>query len=519
MPATLLSELARTSDAVSAARGRLQKAGLLAATLRALAPGETALGVAYLSGTIPQGAVGVGWASVRDLPAPHPGPASVEVRELDATFSRLAAANGPGSQAARRGELQALFARLIEPERRFVLGLLSGELRQGAQSGLMAEAVAQAAGVTPAEIRRALLLAGDLPVVAAAALASGRAGLAQFRLEVLRPLKPMLAQSAADPASALERICPAAVEWKFDGVRIQAHRQGDTVRAFSRTLADVTGRVPELVAGVRGLPAEAVVLDGELLAFRRDGRPRPFQETMSRFGTQGTGEPVMRPADAPADEPLAVVFFDCLHRDGEDLIDRPGTERFAALAGILPPELVVPRTVVTSAAAASDCLEAALAAGHEGVMVKDPDAPYEAGRRGAAWLKVKRAHTLDLVVLAAEWGHGRRTGWLSNLHLGAVDPSGPPERRFVMLGKTFKGMTDELLAWQTAELLAREVRRDSWTVYVRPELVVEVAFDGVQASTRYPGGVALRFARIKGYRRDKTAAEADTIETVRALSS
>ena len=517
MTATLLSDLATTSDAVAATAARLGKIGLLAATLRQLAPAETALAVAYLSGTVPQGAVGVGWASVRDVPPARPGPPSVTILELDATFGRLAAATGPGSQATRRSELHALFSRLTDPERRFVLGLLSGELRQGAQAGVMTESVARAAGVPPAEIRRAVLLAGDLPVVAAAALAGGSAGLGQFRLEVLRPLRPMLAQSAASPAAALARICPAVVEWKFDGVRIQVHRQGTTVRAFSRTLADFTDRVPELVRAVRALPAEALVLDGELLTLRPDGRPRPFQETMSRVGAHrddGSGGGPGDQPDGPGRVALAMVFFDCLHRDGEDLIDQPGEQRFAALRGVLPAELVVPHIIVSDAPAAAACLDAALAAGHEGVMVKDPAAPYEAGRRGAAWLKVKRAHTLDLVVLAAEWGHGRRRGWLSNLHLGARGPGGT----FVMLGKTFKGMTDDMLAWQTAEFLAREVGRDDWTVYVRPDLVVEVAFDGIQSSTRYPGGVALRFARIKGYRPDKLASEADTIETVRSLA-
>lgn len=516
MTATLLADLAAASDAVAATGSRLAKIGLLASALRRLAPAEAALAVAYLSGAVPQGAVGIGWASTRDLPAAQPGPPSVTILELDATLGRLAAVTGPGSQAARRSQLHALFSRLTDPERRFVLGLLSGELRQGAQAGVMTESVAKAAGVPAAEIRRAVLLAGDLPPVAAAALADGASGLGQFRLEVLRPLRPMLAQSAASPAAALERICPAAVEWKFDGVRIQVHRQGPTVRAFSRTLADITDRVPELVRAVRALPSAALVLDGELLTLGPDGRPRPFQETMSRLGAHRDAEPggVDQAGGRRGGVRAAMVFFDCLHRDGEDLIDRPGDDRFAALGGVLPSELVVPHTIVSDASAAAACLDAALAAGHEGVMVKDPGAPYEAGRRGAGWLKVKRAHTLDLVVLAAEWGHGRRRGWLSNLHLGARGPGGT----FVMLGKTFKGMTDEVLAWQTAELLAREVRRDDWTVFVRPELVVEVAFDGIQASTRYPGGVALRFARIRGYRPDKPASEADTIETVRSLA-
>ncbi|HEU5002203.1 MAG TPA: ATP-dependent DNA ligase [Actinomycetota bacterium] len=512
---TLLSDLATTSEAVAATPGRRAKIGLLAATLRRLAQDEAAVAVAYLSGAVPQGALGVGWASVRDLPPAQSAPPSVTILDLDATFARLAATAGTGSQAARRSELHALFSRLTSSERRFVLGLLSGELRQGAQAGVVTESVAQAAGVPTAELRRALLLAGDLPAVAGAALAHGSDGLRQFRLEVLRPLKPMLAQSVADPAAALARICPAAVEWKFDGVRIQVHRLDATVRAFSRTLADVTPRVPELVRAIQALPTGSLILDGELLALRPDGRPRPFQETMSRFGTQEPAAARPGRIAGPVAGTLAMVFFDCLHADGEDLIDLPAEERFAALRGLVPADVVVPHALVADAPGAEACLDAALAAGHEGVMVKDPAAPYEAGRRGAAWLKVKRAHTLDLVVLAAEWGHGRRRGWLSNLHLGARGPGGT----FVMLGKTFKGMSDAVLAWQTAELLAREVRRDEWTVYVRPELVVEVAFDGIQSSSRYPGGVALRFARIKGYRTDKPAAGADTIETIRSLST
>jgi DNA ligase-1 len=346
------------------------------------------------------------------------------------------------------------------------------------------------------------MLAGDLGSVAAAALAAGEAGLEQFGLELLRPLEPMLAQTADDLAQALARTGPAAVEWKLDGARIQAHRLGDEVRLYTRNLADITGRVPELVEAIRALPVEAIVLDGEAIAIAADGRPHPFQVTMSRFGSR-TERAI----------PLTAAFFDCLHLDGHDLLDRPVRERFAALAASVPEELRVPRVETEDAGEAERFLETALAAGHEGVMVKALDAPYEAGRRGGSWLKVKRAHTLDLVVLAAEWGHGRRQGWLSNLHLGARDPGGG----FVMLGKTFKGMTDAMLAWQTEKLLELETDRDRHVVHVRPELVVEVAFDGVQSSSRYRGGLALRFARVKGYRPDKSAGEADTIDTVRAI--
>jgi DNA ligase-1 len=508
----LLEEVARTSAEVAATPARLAKVERLATCLRRLRPDEVPVAVAYLSGVVPQGAIGVGWASLRDLPPPAPAPA-LEVLDVHAAFGRLQATTGPGSQAARRREVADLFGRATEEERGFLFGLLSGELRQGALEGVMVEAVARAAEVPAGEVRRALMLAGDLGPVAAAAVAEGRAGLAGFRLTVLRPLQPMLAQTAEDVAEALDRVHPAGVEWKLDGARIQVHRLGQEVRAFTRNLADVTDRVPEVVSSVRSLPVEAVVLDGEAIALRADGRPHPFQVTMSRFGTR-LDVKVQR-----AQTPLSAFFFDCLHLDGEDLIDHSSAERVAALAERLPDAVRVPRVVVDGADAALEAeafLESALARGHEGVMVKALDAPYEAGRRGATWLKVKRAHTLDLVVLAAEWGHGRRKGFLSNLHLGARDPA---TGGFVMLGKTFKGMTDQMLAWQTEKFLDLETGRDAYTVFVRPELVVEVAFDGVQASSRYPGGLALRFARVKGYRPDKGPEDGDTIDTVRGIHS
>jgi DNA ligase-1 len=352
------------------------------------------------------------------------------------------------------------------------------------------------------------MMAGELGAVAAAAISEGRQGLARFRLVLLRPVQPMLAQTAADLDDALARVHAAAVEWKLDGARIQVHRLGDEVRVYTRNLADITGRVPEVVEAVQRLPVEAIVLDGEAIALAADGRPRPFQVTGSRFGSRLEVEQLR------ATVPLSPFFFDCLHLDGDDLLDLPARERLVALDARLPGSLIVPRIATADAATAGAFLDSALERGHEGVMVKELEAPYEAGRRGAGWLKVKRAQTFDLVVLAAEWGHGRRSGWLSNLHLGARDPA---TAGFVMLGKTFKGMTDEMLAWQTQRLLELESGRDRYTVYVRPELVVEVAFEGVQTSSRYPGGVALRFARVKGYRRDKSPAEADTIDAVRAL--
>jgi ATP-dependent DNA ligase I len=353
-------------------------------------------------------------------------------------------------------------------------------------------------------VRRALMLRGNLGAVAAVALAEGSAGLAAIGLQVGRPVQPMLAAPGDDVEAALRRTGPAAIEYKLDGARLQVHRDGDDVRAFTRSLDDITARVPEVVQAVLALPARRLVLDGEAIALRPDGRPYPFQVTASRFGT--------RRADRTM--PLTPLFFDLLHVDGEDLIDRPGSERAAALAGLVPDRSLVPRTVVADAPGAQAFLDAALAAGHEGVLVKALDAPYAAGRRGAGWLKVKPRHTLDLVVLAAEWGHGRRRGWLSNLHLGARDPAGGG---FVMLGKTFKGLTDAMLTWQTERLLTLEIARDDWTIHVRPELVVEIAFDGVQTSTRYPGGVALRFARVLRHRPDKSAAEADTLDAVLAV--
>jgi ATP-dependent DNA ligase I len=504
----LLDEIARTSAAVGRTRSRLAKIDLLADILRRLDTDEVPIAVAYLSGVLPQGTVGVGWASLRNLPPPATPPPSLELREVHAALDRIAAASGKGSQAARRGELTELFTRTTEQERRFLLGLLSGEIRQGALEGIMVEAVGRAATVPASEVRRALMVAGDLGIVAAASMAGGTQGLARFRLTVLRPIQPMLAQTASDLTDALARIHPAVVEWKLDGARLQVHRLDGEVRAFTRNLADITDRVPEVVEAVRELSVDAVILDGEAIALRPDGRPHPFQMTMSRFGSR-LDVPELRRA-----VPLSSFFFDVLHLDGDDLIDRPTRERIAALDARIPGGLRVPRIVTANAEDADRFLDDALERGHEGVMVKAPDAPYEAGRRGASWLKVKRAHTLDLVVLAVEWGHGRRQGWLSNLHLGARDPA---TGGYVMLGKTFKGMTDEMLAWQTERFLQLETRRDDFTVYVRPELVVEVAFDGVQRSPRYPAGLALRFARVKGYRPDKRAEDADTIETVRAI--
>ena len=499
----LLAELTATSEAVRATPARNEKIGRLAETLRRTEPGEVAIAVAYLSGELRQRQIGVGYRSLRDLPAAA-SEATLALREVDAACEAIGAMAGPGSQAARRDALAALFARATEREQRFLVALLTGELRQGAQEGVMVEAVARAAEVPRDAVRRACMLSGDLGATAAAALAGGSEALRAVGLEVGRPVQPMLAAPGDDIDGALAKTGPAAVEYKLDGARLQVHRRGDEVRAFTRSLDDITARVPEVVEAVLALPARELVLDGEAIALKPDGRPYPFQVTASRFGT--------RRADATT--PLTPLFFDLLHIDGEDLIDRPGAERAGALDALVPAASRVPRALIADPADAHAFLDAALAAGHEGVLVKSLEAPYAAGRRGAGWLKVKPRHTLDLVVLAAEWGHGRRRGWLSNLHLGARDPSGAG---FVMLGKTFKGLTDAMLTWQTERLLALEVARDDWTVHVRPELVVEIAFDGVQTSTRYPGGVALRFARVLRHRPDKAAAEADTLDAVLAV--
>jgi DNA ligase-1 len=445
----------------------------------------------------------VGWATVREVPAAAAEP-TLTVAAVDAALAQIGAQSGPGSQGRRRDLVRALFATATAEEHRMLLGLLSGELRQGAQAGLLVDAVAKAAEVPVADVRRALLLCGDLKAVARVALTEGPAGLAAFRLQVGRPLAPMLAQAASTVDEALAATGePAAVDAKLDGIRVQVHRSGDDIAVFTRSLDDITARVPEVVAAVGELPVRQVVLDGEAIALDGAGRARPFQETSSRAAQRTVATVRLTP-----------YFFDLLHLDGADLLDEPGTARWAALARALPADLLVARTTVSTVDEAKLAFEAALAAGHEGVVVKAAAAPYDVGRRGAAWVKVKPRHTLDLVVLAAEWGHGRRRGWLSNLHLGARDPR---TGGFVMLGKTFKGLTDELLRWQTERFLELATERGDWVVRVRPELVVEIAFDGVQTSPRYPGGVALRFARVLRYRPDKSAAEADTIDDVRRI--
>lgn len=507
-----LASLARLSQAVAGERGRIAKIERLAGHLRSLRSEEAGLAACLLAGELPCGRVGVGPALVAEATGSPPAPdATLSLEDLDRSMTACAEITGPGSQLRRQGELCRLFARATWEEQRFLARLLLGELRQGATAGLVLEAIARAAGVPAGTVRRALMLCGDLSRVTAIALNGGAAGLAAIGLTLFRPIRPMLAEPAEGLADALTRLPDAHLEYKLDGARIQAHKRGSEVRVYSRQGNEVTAAVPEVVELLAPLPAPDLVLDGEVLALRRDGRPRPFQATMRRFGRRLEVDR-LRPQ-----LPLTPFFFDCLQMGGRALIDEPARKRFAALEEALPPQCRVPRLVPRSGEEASAFLARALAEGHEGLMAKDPGSPYQAGGRGAHWLKIKATHTLDLVVLAAEWGSGRRAAWLSNLHLGARDGAGG----FVMLGKTFKGLTDDLLRWQTERLLALALDigdpKRAGLVRVHPELVVEIAFNELQESPRYPGGLALRFARVRRYRPDKGAAEADDIRKVRTL--
>ncbi|GHH75372.1 ATP-dependent DNA ligase [Promicromonospora soli] len=521
----LLAEVAATSDAVSATRSRLAKRAAIADLLRRAATGEPTetdqattieIVVAYIAGALRQRRTGLGWASLRDLPPPATEP-TLTVRDVDAAFAEMAALEGPGSAQARSAAATGLFGAATEREQAFLRGLVAGELRQGALDSVVVDAVAEAAGVPADAVRRAVMMRGATGPVASAALLADDplAALAEFTLEVGRPVRPMLAQSAPDIGAAFEKLgSPDAptelcVDVKLDGIRIQAHRLGDDIRVVTRSLDDITERVPEIVEVVRALPSDRLVLDGEALAIGQDGVPRPFQETAARSATrEATPE-----AELASQLQLSPFFFDVLHAGGRDLVDAPLRERLAVLDEVAAPH-TVRRLVTSDPDAAAEFFAGALREGQEGVVVKSLDTPYAAGRRGAGWVKVKPRQTLDLVVLAVERGSGRRQGWLSNIHLGARDPDGG----FVMLGKTFKGMTDEMLEWQTERFRELQVEDNGWVVTVRPEQVVEIAFDGLQRSTRYPGGLALRFARVLRYRDDKSAAEADTIETVRTLA-
>ena len=505
----LFRELVETSAALAATTRRSQKVDLLAALLSRADDDELRIAVAFLTGAPLQGRLGIGPAALRDarVEAAATGPRAT-LRDVDGALAQIAATTGPGAGGRRVRELRALLATGDESERRFLVRLLLGELRQGALEGLMVEAVARATDQKRRLVRRALMVSGDLGAVALAARSEGEPGLARFAIRPMTALQPMLAQTAESVSEALEKLGRARFEHKLDGARVQVHKSGDDVRVFSRRLNDVTAAVPEVVELIRELPSRELILDGEAIALRADGRPQPFQITMRRFGRKRDVEKLR------ATLPLSSFYFDCLLVDRESLLDAPAAERWARLQSVVPEASRVRSLTTGEAVEAQRFLDAALSAGHEGVMAKSLAAPYEAGGRGGAWLKLKQVQTLDLVVLAAEWGHGRRKGRLSNLHLGARDAA---TGGFVMLGKTFKGLTDELLEWQTRELLARRVSADNWTVHVRPELVVEIAFNELQESPHYPGGLALRFARVRGYRPDKTPDQADTIETVRAI--
>jgi DNA ligase-1 len=482
----LLTQLVDTSNEVAATPGRLKKIHLLSALLKQAAPGEIEIAIAFLSGSIRQSRIGVGWATL-DKAKKHVGTtARLTLEEVDATLERLGQIAGKGSAGEKQRVLEELFARATPQEQDFLFRLLTGELRQGALEGVMVEALAKARELSPAEVRRAVMLAGGLGAVATGDVSS-------FKIELFRPIKPMLAKTATDVAEAMAELgtSPAAFEYKFDGIRIQMHKRGREVRIYSRILNDITAELRTVVDISTIIDMNEVILDGEAIVLTAEGKPRLFQDTMRGLGG---GVP---------------VFFDVLYLDGESLLDQP----YAARIKLLPEQYRPPRLVTADAMEARQFFDRAIAAGQEGLMAKSLDSPYAAGRRKGAWIKIKRANTLDLVVLGAEWGHGRRKGKLSNLHLGARNPKGG----FVMLGKTFKGMTDAMLAWQTQRLQELKVREEGITVFVRPELVVEIAHNGLQDSTRYEGGLALRFARVIRYREDKKPEDADSIETVRQL--
>jgi ATP-dependent DNA ligase I len=505
----LLSRLAETRIALAATRSRNTKRDVIAAVLRDASGDDVEIVVSYLSGSLRQRRTGVGWKSLQSIPAPAEVP-SLTVGEVDEVFAYVASLSGAGSTAARAAAVQALLARATANEQDLLRGLIFGELRQGAMEAAVQEGLAAAFDVPVAAVRRAAMLMSSTTAAAAVLLTGGLEALHAVGLQVGVGIQPMLAATAPGPDAALERTgVPALVDYKLDGVRVQVHRSGEEIRIFTRSLDDITARLPEVVAVARSLPHDQLVLDGEVLSLRSDGRPEAFQVVASR---------TMSGVDIAAlaqTGPLQVFFFDLLHVDGQDLLDAPLTERLEQMSQLLPTTVTVPREICTTPADAADTFADAVKRGYEGVVIKNLQAPYAAGRRDSAWVKVKPRHTFDLIVTAAEWGHGRRQGWLSNLHLAAPDPT---SGELIMLGKTFKGLTDELLTWQTARFLELEVRRTQGTVFVEPSTVVEIACDGLQRSPRYPGGVALRFARVLRYRPDKSASEADTIDTVKALS-
>jgi DNA ligase-1 len=505
----LLSRLAETRIALAATRSRNAKRDIIASVLRDASRDDVEIVVSYLSGSLRQRRTGVGWKSLQSAPRPATEP-SLTVSEVDAVFQHVASLSGAGSTAARAAAVNALLARATVEEQDLLRGLVFGELRQGAMEAAVQEGLAAAFDIPVAAVRRAAMLLSSTTAAAAVLLSGGLEALEAIGLQVGIAIQPMLAASAPGPDAALDKTgLPALVDYKLDGVRVQVHRSGKEVRIFTRSLDDITARLPEVAAVTRSLPHERLVLDGEVLSLRNDGRPEAFQVVASRTMSGVDMAAAAKPG------PLRVFFFDLLHLDGRDLLDTPLSQRLEQMRQLLPATITVPREVCTTPTEAADTFADAVKHGYEGVVIKNLDAPYAAGRRDSAWVKVKPRHTFDLIVTAAEWGHGRRQGWLSNLHLAAPDPK---SGELIMLGKTFKGLTDELLTWQTARFLELEVRRTAGTVYVEPSTVVEIACDGLQVSTRYPGGVALRFARVLRYRPDKLAAEADTIDAVKALS-
>ncbi len=502
------SHVVSTSGRVAATSKRLEKIGLIAALLEQLLLEEVEIAVSFLSGSTRQGRIGIGYSTLREAAGSPAAEPSLELLEVDRAFETLKAMQGSGSAGRKLELLKSIFSRATGEEQGFLIGLIGGELRQGALEGIMLEAVARASHVPVERIRRAAMMAGAIPTVARAALAHGEAGLSEYEVKLFRPVQPMLAQTAEDAAEAIVELGEAALEWKLDGARVQVHRSGDEVVVYSRSLNDVTAAVPEIVEAARALPAKDLILDGEVISLQADGRPNPFQMTMRRFGRR------LDVNRMRTELPLSPFWFDLLYLDGTSLLDETQARRFGTLVE-LAPSLVVPHTVTADAAKAAEFFDAAMERGHEGIMAKSIGAPYVAGARGLSWLKVKKPRTLDLVILAAEWGNGRRKGWLSNLHLGARDTA---KGGFAMLGKTFKGLTDEMLAWQTQELLKLEIGRDNYTVYVEPKLVAEIVFNEIQVSARYESGLALRFARVKRYRTDKSAGDSDTFQTVQELA-
>ncbi len=506
----LFSQIVDTSRAIGSTTKRLEKTALLAGLLKQLQPEEIETAVAYLSGATRQGRIGIGYAALREARTGAAAEATLQILDVDRALEQIATVRGSGADRTRRELLRRLFEQATENEQQFLTGLLMGDIRQGALEGLMLDALAKASAISADRIRRAAMMGGGVAAIASKVLTQGEAGLHHFDIQLFRPVQPMLAQTAEDVNDAIHQLGQAAIEYKFDGARVQAHKSGNDVVIYSRAHNDVSAAIPEIAAVVRALPARDLILDGEVLSLDANGRPLPFQISMRRFGRK------VNVAELLDELPMSPFWFDLLYLNGGSMIDEPQSRRFAELAKLAPAPALVPHLATADPTAAEGFLHQALASGHEGVMAKSPESAYAAGARGQSWLKIKQARTLDLVVLAAEWGNGRRRGWLSNLHLGARDTE---KGGFAMLGKTFKGLTDEMLAWQTQEFLKIEIARDAYTVYIEPKLVVEIAFNEIQASPHYASGLALRFARVKRYRTDKSAAEADTFDTVKKLAA